>query len=203
MLENNSIDSIGFDQSLNEKSFLSFIQIPFFSKLKYFRASNISNLNFSLSIQYFSNISMLSLKSCNLQIGEILIIISSDKSNSLKEIDLSGNIGTGFESDQISFHFHVNEIEWEIGNLISFFNLCCCSNFTTLSINKIKFLNPNKQDIKHKRINRVQNIFDDYDFNCWRAFFENIPFKMKSLKCLSWNSNRINSKFITFLMNSK
>ena len=207
LLEENDIDSIGFDDSLDENSFQSFIHCPFFQQLKYFRISKLHNLDFSSNTAYFRNIFILSFKSCNLKIGDVLKTISTSKLNFLRELDLSGNIGTGFNNGQLALSnklisLYVNDVEWDVNDLNLFMNSCSYSNLTTLSINNIKFINSDQfEKVANKRKGRVQNSFDYINY-CWDSFFDKLPSKMNTIESLFWNSNKINEKFISFLSNT-
>ena len=309
-LMENRVNSIGFDSSLDEASFQSFIQLPSFNNLRYFRVSNLNNLDFSSCVANFNRLSVLSLVSCNLEVGDVLEKIISNHITLLKKIDLSGNTGKGFhtcmtrqqrrlqnfsqyphsrtlhqiDNNQLRLSNYqnsddtdisitlpvqlevlfVNDVEWDVNQLIFFMKLCSKSQISNLSINNISFINENKvnptnmastttttniNDSENKRnrnrhrhstqININDNAnndeeedeysyYDDDDLDesipdlgpdednanyknlnpieantaCWEEFFTNIPQQMKSLRLLSWNSNKINNDFLTLLSRS-
>ncbi|KAK8841476.1 hypothetical protein M9Y10_027095 [Tritrichomonas musculus] len=206
LMKNCYIDSVAFESALDESSFQSFIQLDHFQNLTYFRVSNLKNLPFSSSVSYFNNLTYLSLTSCDLLVGEVLKEIELKKLRTLKELDLSENIGRGFDdSNHVSLpnqlnSLYVDKIEWDVNQLIIFMKLCCNSNLSLLSINDITMAK--LIDNKNKKKKGVQNDVDEYINNCWNSFLNNLPSKMNSIVTLNWNSNRINEQFITFLLNS-
>lgn len=204
LIQNRAINSIGFDSALNEVSFPLFMNLQYFENLKYFRVSNLNNLDFLSNFQKFKKLKVLSLTSCNLKIGQVLEELIKNQVIELKKLDLSGNIGSGFHrfykkirkeaatlqqqfqrpktlgpSNRLNLNrppiinndkndvkvslqckldaLFVNEVEWDIDQLIFFMNLCSNSIITNLSINNICFSNSHKGNNQPETNNNINN----------------------------------------------
>ena len=209
LMEKNKIKSIGFDSSLTKSSLNSFLQIPNVKNLNYLRISNLHNFPISSLISYLTRLSYLSLNSCNLSIGNVLEKIIQSQMVFLKELDLSGNLGNEFELKAKKKLFlplqlnalYVDNVQWEIDQLIFFMKLCSNSNLSLLSMNKLEFINITENN-KKKGKSRVGNDPDEYKKYCWESFFNQLPSKMNLISSLNWNSNKLNAQFVSFLVNS-
>ena len=191
LINNHRIESIGFDFALNEKSFMSFIQSSSFANLKYFRVSNLSQIDVSTCASYFSNLSHLSLAYCKLEIGSVLKALLTSQTNLLRELDLSGNIANE-DDNYFSYSIplklqarYINNVNWEIKPLKYFIEVCSNSYLKSLSINHVQFIDSLKSKEK------------------WNFLFSNLPARLNSVKTFSWNSNEMHHKFLTFLKDSQ
>lgn len=207
LIENDRIHSIGFDSSIDEKKLSNFITIPSFRKLSYFRVTNLKEIDIVSCAICFTNLTVLSLKSCNLLIGKVIETMSLYQFDYLKELDLSGNFGTGFSFKQKKLNLlnqlktlFVDDVKWDLENLIFFMNLCKESSLTLLSINNIMFVNSFEKEKKMKLFHKKYKIENEQDE--WVNLFNNLPNRLNSISSLNWNSNKIDNKLIDFLLNS-
>ncbi|OHT07772.1 hypothetical protein TRFO_23874 [Tritrichomonas foetus] len=180
LIQRKYITSIGFDSSIDIETLHMLLNLSSFEKLKYFRVSHLK-IDFGFCIQKFKHLYQISLTYCNLMVGNVLDLISSNNLHNLRKIDLSGNIGNGFTNPDpklpanLSTIF-VDDIEWKSSQLLYFFEICS-DRISNLSMNKTKCDN-------------------------WNEFYENLSNQMnllKSLKTLSWNENQFHESFVNYI----
>lgn len=167
LMERKKINSVGFESKLTRTDFNNFIRLPSFQNLSYFRITKFTDFDFRSSAKYFYSLRELSMRSCNVLIGDILEIISDIRLKSLRKLDLSGNIGNGFISNQSKKEFklietletlYVDDVEWDCEQLILFMEIVKTSSLEYLSMRNIKFITEQSAQTQQSATNNAEEV---------------------------------------------
>ena len=207
LIQRKKFTSVGFINSLNNENLHILINAACFNKIRYLRIENFQ-FNFSRFFPKFNRIYALSLRGCNLMIGNVLSILTISD-NSLFEIDLSGNVGNGFIDKDLKISpqlekIYINDVKWTSKQLLMFFEYCSSdnSNLSTLIMNRNQC---DKWDDFYNGL-IIFNSKKQHNFMPMRKNTINKrnlvqKFYLNSLKNLGWNENPLNQKIISFFSN--
>jgi len=162
----------------------------FFKSIVMLNLDNTKNINVETLLSSCQQLSSLSLCKCDLEIANVIELYSQSQMKKLRYLNLSNNhcaksIGSiTFNIDLALFRLDVNNVEWGIGCIYSFFVAILAQKWKTglsLSCSKIK----------------------GSDEDLGRTITALSKSRGSPLYCLSWNHNMINDDFLTFISKSK
>ena len=181
-----SIPFIGFRNAINTETTNTFYNFfltgPAHEHIKYFCIDSISNVKVLALVSKLTNLTVLSITNCSLNISKVIPILSNTH---LRTVNFSGNncltslAEVTAEPPSTLVHIIVNDVMWGNSTLIGFFKYL-----------EKHFTGPMKVGMAQAEAQTEE----------WVNFFSNIEnIKFNNLRELIWNNNPVHYKLFRYL----